>query len=289
MMKLGVVFPQTEIGPDAATVRAYAQAVEEVGYDHLLIYDHVLGASTRNRPDWRGPYSSDSQFHEVFVLFGYLAALTSRLELVTGVLVMPQRQTALVAKQAAEIDRLSDGRLRLGVGVGWNKVEYDGLNERFANRGRRIEEQIDLLRRLWTEPVVDFHGAYHDIDSAGINPLPVQQPIPIWIGGYADITMDRVGRLGDGWFPGTQPGPQLRESLEKIAASAEAAGRDPQSIGIEGRITLRPGEEQDWLTQTEAWRKAGATHLSVNTMGQGRSPDQHIETVVRYRQLVQGS
>jgi probable F420-dependent oxidoreductase len=289
MMKLGVVFPQTEIGPDAATVRAYTQAVEEVGYDHLLIYDHVLGASTRNRPDWRGAYSSDNQFHEVFVLFGYLAALTSRLELVTGVLVMPQRQTALVAKQAAEIDRLSDGRLRLGVGVGWNKVEYDGLNERFDNRGRRIEEQIDLLRKLWTEPVIDFHGKYHDIDAAGINPLPVQQPIPIWIGGYADVTMDRVGRLGDGWFPGTQPGPQLQESLEKIAVSAQVAGRDPQSIGIEGRITLRPGDEQGWIAQTEAWRQAGATHLSVNTMGQGRSPEQHIETVVRYRQLVQES
>jgi probable F420-dependent oxidoreductase len=269
-------------------VREYVETVEGVGYDHLLIYDHVLGASTRNRPEWRGAYSSDNQFHEVFVLFGYLAAITTRLELVTGVLVLPQRQTALVAKQAAEIDLLSGGRLRLGVGVGWNKVEYDALNERFENRGRRIEEQISLLRELWTDPVVDFHSKHHDISEAGLNPLPIQRPIPIWIGGYADVTMDRVGRLGDGWFPGTQPGPQLQQSLEKIAASATAAGRDPQNIGIEGRITLRPDAEDEWVAQTEGWRQAGATHLSVNTMGQGRSPEEHIQTVRRYREVVTG-
>ena len=182
-------FPQTEIGEDPIAIRDYAQAAEELGYRHLLIYDHVLGASTVNRPDWRGPYTSDTLFHEPFVLFGYLAGLTQRIELVTGVIILPQRQTALVAKQAAEIDVLSGGRLRLGVGIGWNEVEYQALGEDFHNRGARMEEQIDVLRALWTQPVVSFAGRWHQIEAAGIKPLPIQRPIPIWIGA--------TGRCGD--------------------------------------------------------------------------------------------
>ena len=285
-MRFGVVFPQTEIGPDAGVVREYATVAEESGYDHLLVYDHVLGASVTNRPDWRGPYTEQHQFHEPFVLFGFLSGFTTRLEMVTGVIILPQRQTALVAKQAAEVDRLSGGRLRLGVGVGWNEVEYVGLNERFDNRGRRIEEQIDLMRRLWTEEVIDFHGRYHTIPEAGIRPLPMQQPIPVWIGGYSDSVMDRIGRMADGWFPGSQPGDDLQRSLQRIAEAAEAAGRDPVTIGMEGRITLKHGDEATWEAQTQAWRDAGATHLSVNTMGQGRTPEQHIETIRRYREVV---
>jgi probable F420-dependent oxidoreductase len=286
-MKIGVVFPQTEIGPDVEVVREYAQAAEAVGYEHLLIYDHVVGADTTNRPDWSGPYRLQHQFHEVFVLFGYLAGVTETLELVTGVLILPQRQTVLVAKQAAEIDRLSKGRLRLGVGVGWNAVEYDALNERFDNRGRRFEEQIEVLRRLWTEESVDYTGQYHAIPQAGVNPMPIQRPIPLWIGGYADVVLERTGRLADGWFPGTQPGDELTRSLEVIARAAEAAGRDPDAIGIEGRITLRPDDENTWISQTEAWRAAGATHMSVNTMGQGRTPDEHISTIRRYREIIE--
>ncbi|MFW6074426.1 MAG: LLM class F420-dependent oxidoreductase, partial [Chloroflexota bacterium] len=200
-MRIGVVFPQTEIGPDAGAVKAYAQAAEDLGYDHLLAYDHVLGASTKNRPDFRGPYTSESLFHEVFVLFGFLAGLTERIEFATGILILPQRQTVLVAKQAAEVDRLSDGRLRLGIGVGWNEVEYIGLNENFRNRGKRSEEQIEVMRQLWTNEVVDFEGRWHRIPEAGIKPLPVQQPIPVWIGGYAPVTMRRIGRMADGWIP----------------------------------------------------------------------------------------
>ena len=175
-MRIGMVFPQAEIGPDPGAVRAIAQAAEELGYAHLLAYDHVLGAGLRNRPDFRGPYTSDSLFHEVFVLFGYLAGVTERLELVSGVIILPQRQTALVAKQAAEVDVLSGGRLRLGVGVGWNDVEFTGLNENFRNRGRRCEEQIALMRALWTDEVVDFEGRWHRIPEAGINPLPGAAP-----------------------------------------------------------------------------------------------------------------
>ena len=284
-MQIGVVFPQTEIGPDPAVVREYAQVAEGSGLAHLLVYDHVLGASTVNRADWRGPYTDKSLFHEVFVLFGYLAAVAPQLELVTGVVILPQRQTALVAKQAAEIDVLTGGKLRLGVGIGWNEVEYIGLNERFNNRGRRFEEQIDVLRALWTEDVVDYAGRYHTIPEAGLNPMPVQQPIPVWIGGYADVVMDRIGRLADGWFPGSQPGDTLERSRSLVVESALAAGRDPSTIGMEGRISLVPESENDWIAQTEAWRAAGATHLSINTMGRGRSPREHIETIRRYAEV----
>src|SRR6476659_4040741 len=181
-MRLGAVFPQTEIGPDPGAVRAFAQAAEELGYDHLLAYDHVLGADTSNRPDWPGPYRAEHQFHEIFVLSGYLAAVAPGLELVTGVLVLPQRQTALVAKQAAEIDLLTGGRFRLGVGLGWNFVEFEALGEDFTNRGRRSEEQIDVLRRLWTEQSVTHEGEHERVTGAGLSPLPRQRPIPVWFG-----------------------------------------------------------------------------------------------------------
>ncbi|HUG14666.1 MAG TPA: LLM class F420-dependent oxidoreductase [Thermomicrobiales bacterium] len=285
-MKIGVVFPQTEIGPDASTVRAYAEAAEGAGFSHLMVYDHVLGASVANRPDFRGPYTSKSQFHEPFVLFGFLAAITRNLEMVTGVIILPQRQTALVAKQAAAVDRLSNGRLRFGIGTGWNDVEYIALNENFHNRGRRMDEQIEVMRALWTNEVVNFQGRYHTIPDAGINPLPVQQPIPIWIGGYADIVMERIGRVGDGWFPGSQPGDALERLKEQVNEAAAAAGRDPGAIGMEGRISLKPDAEVEWMAQTEGWRNAGATHMSINTMGSGRAPGEHIDTIVRYGELM---
>lgn len=285
-MKIGVVFPQTEIGEDAGGVREYVQAVEDLGYDHLLAYDHVLGANTASRPGWSGSYSSESLFHEIFVLFGYIAAITEKIELVSGVLILPQRQTALVAKQAASIDRLSNGRLRLGVGVGWNDVEYIGLNENFHDRGRRSEEQIAVLRRLWTNEVVDYKGRWHHIPDAGIKPLPVQQPIPVWIGGYVEATLRRVGRIGDGWFPRQQPGDDLRADLEILAEAALDAGRDPADIGIEGRINLAQLPEDEWVPATEAWREIGASHMSVVTMGQGLGSDGHIDLVRRFREIV---
>ena len=284
-MRIGVVFPQTEIGSDPSVVRDYAQAAEGLGYSHLLVYDHVLGASTRNRPDWTGPYTSETPFHEPFVLFGYLAAVTQGLELVTGVIILPQRQTALVAKQAAEVDVLSGGRLRLGVGIGWNQVEYEALGEDFRNRGRRIEEQIDVLRSLWTDPVVDFTGRWHRIPEAGINPLPVQRPIPIWMGGSADPVLERTGRIGDGWFPQMRPGRTAARAIELIREAAQQAGRDPNSIGIEARLNLREGDPNSWRQQMEAWQQLGATHIGINTMGMSLpSPQAHIE---RIEQIVQ--
>ena len=289
-MQIGMVFPQAGIGPDPGAVKAIAQTAENLGYSHLLAYDHVLGASVRKRPDFRGPYTSDSLFHEVFVLFGFLAGITERLELVSGVIILPQRQTVLVAKQAAEVDVLSGGRLRLGVGVGWNEVEYTGLNENFRNRGRRCEEQIAVMRALWTEEVIDYEGRWHRIPDAGINPLPVQRPIPIWIGGYVAATMDRIGRIGDGWFPQSQdgefPGAKVETDLEHIARAARAAGRDPAAIGMEARIRLDRIPRDTRGAVTEAWRAFGATHLSVITADERRDGSGHIRLLREYAETV---
>lgn len=288
-MRIGAIFPQTEIGSDPLAIRDYAQAVEEMGYRHLLVYDHVLGASTATRPDWSGPYTSETTFQEPFVLFGYLAGLTRQIELVTGVIILPQRQTALVAKQAAEVDVLSGGRLRLGVGTGWNDVEYEGLNEDFHNRGARIEEQIAVLRALWTEPVVTFQGRWHHIDAAGIKPLPVQRPIPLWLGGSVDTVLQRVARIGDGWFP-QAPNPQderTRATIERLRRYVEEAGRPPEAVGIEARLTISDIPEDQWATYADGWRSLGATHLGVNTMGAGlTSPQAHIDTLRRVKERI---
>lgn len=286
-MRIGTVFPQSEIGDDPAVIREYAQTVEELGYQHILIYDHVLGASTATRPNWRGPYTSETTFHEPFVLFGYLAALTRTIELVTGVIILPQRQTALVAKQAAEIDLLSGGRLRLGIGVGWNEVEYEGLNENFHNRGIRSEEQIALLRALWTAPVVDFKGRWHTIEAAGIKPLPVQRPIPIWIGGGDDRTLRRVARIGDGWFPQSPPDAATREVLNHLRGYIAEAGRSPEDVGIEARLNVSREPEAQWSSYAGAWRELGATHLCVNTMGAGFTSIQgHLDALRKAREVL---
>lgn len=279
-MRIGAIFPQVEIGNDPVVIRDYAQAVEEMGYQHILVYDHVLGADISNRPDWRGPYTSEHAFHEPFVLYGYLAAITRRIELVTGVLVLPQRQTALVAKQAAEVDVLSGGRLRLGIGVGWNDVEYEALGQDFRTRGARSEEQIALLRAFWTQPAVTFSGRWHTVEAAGINPLPVQRPIPIWIGGGSEATLRRIAKVGDGWFPQRSPDEQAQAMLAQLRQYAGEAGRDPSTIGIEARLSLGQLPQAAWRSQLDAWRALGATHLSVNTMGmQLASPQSHIDVL----------
>jgi probable F420-dependent oxidoreductase len=283
-VQFGVVFPQTEIGTDPGAIREYAQAAENLGYRHILAYDHVLGASTATRPDWRGPYNSDTPFHEPFVLFGYLAGLTRQIEFATGVIILPQRQTALVAKQAAALDVLSGGRLRLGVGIGWNDVEYQALGEDFHNRGARLEEQIAVLRALWAEPAVTFHGRWHTIEAAGINPLPVQRPIPLWLGGTAEAAIARAGRIGDGWMPQRPPDDRARAQVELMRESARGAGRDPDALGLEARLSIGQVSEAEWIRFAEAWRALGATHLSVNTMGAGlASPQAHIEALRRVK------
>ncbi len=279
-MRIGVVFPQTELGGDPGAVRAYGQRVEELGYTHILAYDHVLGADPQVHRDWKGPYDIDTTFHEPFVMFGYLAAITS-LELVTGIIILPQRQAVLVAKQAAEVDLLTGGRFRLGVGLGWNAVEYEALGEDFTNRGRRSEEQVELMRRLWTERSVTFTGRHHTVTGAGLAPPPVQRPIPVWFGVASDRAYERAGRLGDGWFPMMRPGPRLDHAREQVQRAAANAGRDAGSLGMEGRVDWT-GDRDAIAADIAAWKAAGATHLSVNTMKAGLATvDDHLAVLER--------
>ncbi|MDQ1361125.1 MAG: hypothetical protein QOJ44_1502 [Acidimicrobiaceae bacterium] len=286
-MRIGVTFPQTELGGDPERVRAYATTVEELGYTHILAYDHVLGADPAVHTGWSGPYDVDTTFHEPLVLFGFLAAITS-LELVTGIVILPQRPTALVAKQAAEVDLLCNGRLRLGVGLGWNAVEYEALGQDFSTRGRRLEEQVPLLRRLWTEHSVTYHGSFEQVTGAGIAPLPVQRPIPVWFGASSPPAFRRAGRLADGWLPMFRPGPRFDEARSIVDEAARQAGRDPASIGIETRVPWGNGASEV-AEQIAAWREAGVSHVSINTMGAGfGSLSQHLDALEEVAGLALG-
>jgi probable F420-dependent oxidoreductase len=282
-MQIGVTFPQTEIGDDPDLIVRFARATEESGFSFLMPYDHVIGADRSTRPDWRGPYNSETPFHEVFVLFGFLAAHTN-LELVTGVLILPQRQAVLVAKQAAEVDVLTRGKFRLGVGIGWNEVEYQALGMNFRNRARRYEEQVEVMRLLWTQDVVTFKGRYHEIDAAGILPRPVQRPIPVWMGGGATpAVLERIGRMADGWIVNVGLSVELDERIAAIRAAAERAGRDPDAIGIQIAAMLMKSDDGDdvdgFRRQVDAARERNLSHLVVLTMNQGRTPEEHIDAV----------
>jgi probable F420-dependent oxidoreductase len=263
-MEFGAVLPTTEIGNDTGAVRAWAQAIEEMGFTRIIAYDHVLGAVHANRepPLW-GPYSEDDPFREPMVLFGYLAGVTRHVELMTGVLILPQRQTALVAKQAIEIDLLSEGRFILGVGTGWNFVEYESLGTQYRNRARRFDEQIELLRLLWGERVIDFTGRYHRVDRAGLLPLPSRQ-IPVWFGGGSDAAMQRAAAIGDGFYFGAA-GSRVEGSLERLRSMLVEQGRDPSSFPVGAQIHTGRGSEK-CAAEAAGWKAAGGTHISVSTM-----------------------
>jgi probable F420-dependent oxidoreductase len=294
-MQIGAVFPQLEIGTDPDAIARYAQTIEQLGYDHVVIFDHVLGADS-NRPEgWTGAYDHRSMFHEPFVLYGYLAAVTTRLKLATAVIVLPQRQAALVAKQAAELDVLSRGRLILGVGIGWNRVEYEALAMRFTDRGRRIEEQIALLRDLWTHEIVDRKGRWHRIDRAGINPLPVQRPIPVWMGGgwdrqarrIVEPALRRIARIADGWFTHLPPNEDGRRGMAVFRRYLQEAGRDPATVPVEGRIAAVRSGPEEWKRGIEEFRTMGMTNVELTTMGAGyRAQDEHLDALRRFRELV---
>ncbi|HJO69561.1 MAG TPA: LLM class F420-dependent oxidoreductase [Rhodospirillales bacterium] len=309
-MRIGAIFPQTEIGPDPGAARAFAQAAEDLGYDYLLAFDHVLGANPAGRQGWTGPYDHTHMFHEPFVLYGYLAGLTKTIEFTTGIIILPQRQTVLVAKQASAVDVLSGGRFRLGVGVGWNEPEFEALGENFHNRGRRSEEQIEVLRKLFAEELVTFEGKWHRITDAGLNPMPVQRPIPIWMGGGSaesvrtstdadkatrrggnEPVMRRIARLGDGWFPQFTATEEGRDQIEQMRGYIREAGRDPEAFGIDGRISLaeRTGEDE-WAEDFRRWREYGATHVGLGTMNVGLTgPDAHIDAIRRLKAAVDGA
>jgi probable F420-dependent oxidoreductase len=285
------VFPQgefTRVDPDE--VVAFVQRLEDAGYDHLLVYDHVLGADSLARPDWDGFYDHRDPFLEPLVLFAYLARECS-LEFVTDVLVLPQRQTALVAKQAATLDLLAPGRIRLGIGIGWNAVEYEGLGIDFRTRARRVEEQIDVVRRLWTEPSVDHRGASDTIVAAGIAPRPAR-PIPVWIGSTTDArAVDRVGRLADGWLPmpDVQPGAGFEDAWRAVRAAAERSGRDPGSVGLEGHVRVRAGAVDRVRSRVERWRDVGADAVAINPLRDDAVwPDGHLELLLRAAETLTG-
>ena len=279
-MRLHAIFPQTEIGSDPGTIARFIREVERLGFDGLVAYDHVLGADP-GRPGWSGPYTIESPFHEVMVLFAYAAALTTRLELSTGVLILPQRQTALVAKQAAALDVLSAGRLRLGVGVGWNWVEFDALGMSFTDRGKRIEEQVALLRRLWTEPSVTLDGTWHHVDRAGINPLPARRPIPLWMGADSDVGIRRAARLADGFFSHFAATDEGAAHAARFWEWVNGAGRDPKRVGLECRVGATMSDDE-LSRAAERFRAMGATDLELNTMRAGfRDPDEHLAALRR--------
>jgi probable F420-dependent oxidoreductase len=279
-MRIGAIFPQTEFGNDPAAIKDYAQTVEGLGFTHVLAYDHILGANPARPGGFKGPYTHETPFHEPFVLFSFMAAVTRTLEFTTGIIILPQRQTALVAKQAATLDVLSGGRLRLGVGIGWNEVEYVALGEDFRARGRRMDEQVPLLRRLFTEPLVTFSGEWHNIPDAGIKPLPVQQPIPIWFGGHADPVLRRVATMGDGWMPNYRTPSETQPSLDALDRYLAEAGRSRADVGIEARLSYGDGNPDEWHTLIGGWQAVGATHLTVNTMGRGfDTPQAHLDAL----------
>jgi probable F420-dependent oxidoreductase len=266
--RLGVVFPTRQIGSSPNEIRDYVAGVEALGVDHLICYDHVLGADPARHAGWDGAYDVDDAFHEPLVLFGFLAGI-SALELATSVLVLPQRQTALVAKQAAEIDLLSGGgRFRLGVGIGWNRVEYAGLGVPFDGRGQRLEDQVGVLRRLWTERSLDAVVGAEHVNGAGLAPRPAR-PIPIWIGARSPAALTRVGRIADGWMSYWAPGHGYEEQLAVVRAGAVGAGRDPDALGIQGVVSVRDADGARAARQWQRWRQGGATHIALNTMPSG--------------------
>jgi probable F420-dependent oxidoreductase len=286
-MNIGVVFPQTEFGSDPAAVRDYAQMSESLGYSHIIAYDHVVGANPNRPGGWQGPYTFDSSFLEPFVLFSFMAGLTQKIGFAPGIIILPQRQTVLVAKQAATLDVISNGRLRLGVGIGWNELEYTALNEDFHSRGRRVEEQVAVMRELWTKQLVTFSGRWHHLPDVGIKPLPVQQPIPIWFGGQSEGALLRMAHIADGWMTNHRSPAEAQPALATIARGLSEAGRSRSDFGIEARIPFANGNAGSWMKLINDWQAAGATHFSVNTMACGfTTAGQHMEALKQFAQAV---
>ncbi len=290
-MRTGVIFPTISIGNDPGGIRDYIQTAEALGFKHILVFDHVLGAGLTARPNWRGPYNYTNGFHEPMVLFGFIAALTKKIEMATGVLILPQRQTALVAKQAAEVDVLSRGRLRLGVGIGWNDVEYECLGENFRTRGRKVEEQAKLLRELWSKNLVTFKGDFDTVIDAGINPLPTRKNIPLWFGGNEDVALRRIARIGDGWFPLFSMGDKGAERIERMKSYVRDAGRGITGYGpYFGMDPMLQGGDRspdEWAKEAAWWKAQGATHISFNSMASGRhGAKAHIECIKQFANVM---
>ncbi len=283
-MDYGISFPQTQIGNDPGVIRNFVQTAEALGFARLTLVDHILGAKDARDAPWAVHYTIQYGFHEPMTLFAWIAGFTSEIQLVTANVVLPQRQTELVAKQAAEIDILTGGRMVLGIGVGWSAAEFEALGMDFANRGDRIEEQVALLRRLWTDELVNFEGKWHTISDMGMNPLPIQRPIPIWFGAMADVAIRRAARIGDGWLmsPRTKPDDEMKRKIEIFHEAADAADRNPDELGIDATVFAEDRGPEEWLAEAAAWRAMGATSVTFRTSESGfTSIDQHLAAMTK--------
>ena len=285
-MQLNAIFPTRDIGNDAAKIRDWAQAAEDLGYAYIEVPDHVFGAAARD--GWVPNYNESDPFHETFVTLGFLAAVTKTIRLSSGILIAPQRQTGLIAKQAAEVDLLSGGRLRLGIGVGWNHVEYEALGTDWKTRGARQAEQIDVLRRLWCEPLVDFEGRFHHLKGVNIVPPPLQRPIPIWLGGSSDAVVKRAARLADGWMPIIAPDAQAGQKLDLLHEEISKQGRDPATFGIEGWLRMHDADPQQWAAAAEGWRRLGANFVMLYPMYRTPKFEGLIETLRSFKAVASG-
>jgi probable F420-dependent oxidoreductase len=284
-MQLSAFFPTRDIGSDPAKIRDWAQAAEDLGYQHIEVPDHVFGATARD--GWKPVYNEKDAFHETFTTLAYLAAVTKRIGLASGVLILPQRQTGVVAKQAAEVDLLSGGRLRLGIGVGWNHVEYESLGAEWTTRGAREAEQVHMLRRLWSEDLVTFSGRFHHLREVSIMPPPVQRPIPIWFGGSSDAVIKRAAQIGDGWMPIMSPD-EGAVKLEALRGHLNAFGRDPAAVGLEAWLRMNEPDPERWAKAAEAWRRLGAQIVLLYPMYRIPSFEARIETLQRFKEAVGG-
>ncbi len=303
-MKIGVALPSTAIGTDPNVVRDYAQAAEEIGFDHLAVYDHVVGVNPDSYDDWSGPYTSKHSFHDPFALFGFLAGLTTKIILTPQVLILAQRQTVLVARQAASVDALSGGRLRLGVGIGWNPVEFTALGEDFSNRGQRSLEQIEVMQALWSNPHVKFSGQWHEIPDVGLNPMPVQRPIPVWLGGHHDNVLWRIAAVGDGWISLLyHPNEEAERQIARLREMVREAGRPEDAVGIDSWVSMAEAAADGstamttpdrWREEIDGWQKLGISHVTLNTAFNNRhhrpisgtSVDEHIGAIRQYHETV---
>lgn len=285
-MRLNAQFPTRDIGSDPIKMRDWAQAAEDLGFAYIEVPDHVFGATARD--GWTPLYNESDPFHETFTTLAFLAAVTKTIRLSSGVLILPQRQTGVVAKQAAQVDILSGGRLRLGIGVGWNHVEYEALGTEWKTRGARQAEQVKVLRKLWTEELVTFSGRFHELREVNIMPPPVQRPIPIWFGGSSDAVAKRAAELGDGWMPIIPPDEQAEAKLATLRAHLKAFGRDPATFGIEGWIRMNERDPQRWAAAADGWRKLGAEMVMLYPMYRMESFDEQIETLRRFKEVAEG-
>ena len=285
-MQISAWFPTRDIGTDPVRIRDWAQAAEELGYDHIEVPDHVFGATARD--GWSPRYNEQDPFHETFVTLGFLAAVTTTIGLASGVLILPQRQTGVVAKQATQVDILSGGRLRLGVGVGWNHVEYEALNEDWKSRGTRQREQVEVLKKLWCDDLVTYQGRFHQFTEVNITPRPVQRPIPVWFGGSSDAVVKRAAQIGDGWMPIMAPDHEAEAKLEQLRNHLSDCGRDPSAFGIEGWLRMDKADPDEWGLAAEGWRKLGADIVMLYPMYRIPDFDDQIETLRRFKEVVSG-